>query len=810
MAATGYKPVSQLNTAEDLSAKLDLLKRGRQTLENQWKLNLAFYKGQQYSYFSRSTGQIQTLPVADGDKPRYRVRLVNNQIITGAHSLLAKYTKTKPVISATPGSSSASDFKAAQMAERLLEFWWDDFSLDDKLGEALLWSIIAGQGYWKIEWDPHAGKPMSFLLDPQGKPITDDAQAEAFRGAMEKYGITPKEKVVYMGDIKVVPISPFNVFADPNASTWEDCKFAICVHSMEPDEIKARWGVDVPADSVSQEPDATLPFETGDSMEKSVKQVNIGYFLPTPSMPKGRYVGWVSKPDHILFDGPWPYPNHKLPIVKFPGLRTPGAIYDGSHVEQAIPLQKELNRTLSQLVEYKNLTIRPRVWAPTGSLRQRMTTEPGVVMEFNPVANMRPEVEQLPAIPPYVFEHLKEIASRLKEIFALTEVSEGSVPPNVEAGIAIDLLQELSADRLAPTIKLIEKSLARAGNVMVGLAKQYYVEPRLLKIKGSGGSVQVKKFTQADISGGVDITVETGSGLPRTRAGRQAQIERWVESGFIPQGQAYKHLDIADLKGLAAKFSAQEDQANRELEKLIRGEVLNEEAQADVAMQLQQGINPQTGDPLQSQEEAQAIFDEAGLQPRVGEDYDVHLDILGTFMSSVEFEGLEIDVRQRMIKHFNATLQAKQAVPPQPEPGKVNTNLQIKATLGPTAASKVLQKQGVQVSAEEMAEPPLETWVSDSVDKPDMDAAGPGQEANQLSQAASIAVESQAKLADAAVAAQIRQAAELRDQDKHDDDRIANAELGAAKAREANAKADLAERKAKETSFKPKPAAKAK
>ena len=136
-------PLSQLKTADDLVNRMKRIREGRNQLELQWKLNLAFYNGRQYSYIARDR-RIQTHPTEEGDKPHYRVRLVSNQIATGAQSLLAKYTKTKPIIRATPSSGSQSDLKAAQMAESLFEHWWDELCLDDKLDEALLWSITTG------------------------------------------------------------------------------------------------------------------------------------------------------------------------------------------------------------------------------------------------------------------------------------------------------------------------------------------------------------------------------------------------------------------------------------------------------------------------------------------------------------------------------------------------------------------------------------------------------------------------------------------------------------------------------------------
>ena len=784
----GSLPVSQLATASDLQNKLETLERGRSRYDRQWKLNLAFYKGNQYSYYPKNSFTMQSLPVEDGDKPRYRSRIVSNQIIQGAQSLLSKYTKTKPVMSATPGSGSDGDVKAAQLAERLLEYWWSDLHLEDRLQEALLWGIIAGQGYWKITWDAQAGKSMRFLLAPDGEPIIDESVKDAFRGELMKYGIPPQEQVVYMGDIKVETMSPFNVLIDPNARTFGEAKYAFCKHFLDPDEVLTRWGVQMRADSYSTSPDQSMLFDTKakSNDDRTTIQVNLGYFLPNAALPNGRYVAWTKTNKKILEDGPWPYPSAELPFVKFPGVAVPGDVYDGSVVEQGIPEQKELNRTLSQIVEYKNMMIRPRVWAPVGSMRTRYTNEPAVVMEYNPINNLKPEPEQLPSLPPYVFEHLNNISGRLKEVFSLTEVTEGSVPPNVEAGLAIDLLQEMATDRLAPTIRRIEFCLERAGNLMLGLAQQYYQEPRLLKIKGSGGSFQVKRFTQADLNAGVSITVESGSGLPRTRAGRMMMIQQYMQMGVISPDEAYKHVELADTKSVAAKWGVDEDLAYREHEKLMTRTPLNPEAIQEAMSYLQMGVNPETMEPLTGQPmEAENIMRRASLKPGLADIHPVHLDIHGRFMKSMEFDGIGEEIRQDFIWHYQLTLEAMQGLP-QPEPTSPKVNLQLKSTVGPTAQSKILQAAGVDVSAEDSSEPPLETWISDSVDKPDVDASGPGQEGANLSKVAKELLD--AEIAEMKAKQESQQSAELH---KHNKDK-------------AEADAALARKKALQSNFKPK------
>lgn len=804
-AAGQTKDVSKLKSASDLNEKLDSLKRGRQYLEAQWKLSLAFYKGKQYTYYNKSLRRLESLPVEDGEKPRYRVRIVNNQISPGAHALLAKLTKTKPVTHATATSGSDADIKAAQLADKLLEHWWSEFSLDDKLAEALLWTVITGQGYWKVTWDKDAGKQMRFLLDPEGNPITDSSMQDLFRAELSNIGIQPQEKVVYMGDIKVEVLSPFDVFVDDSAKVFDEAKYVICVHNMTPEEIKKKWGVEVKADAIPTGNDvgSTMPGSALNATEPSVKGVNVGYFLPQSTIPNGRMVTWVD--EHMLEDQSWPYPTDKLPLVKFPGIRVPGQIYDMGDVEGAIPIQKDLNKTISQIVEYKNLTLKPRVWAPTGSLTGvRLTSEPGAVYEYNIIGDHKPEVEQLPSMPPYVFEHLKNLRDDIRQAFGIVDITEGTPPPNVEAGIAIDLLQEMATDRLAPRILLLERSLARSGELMLNLAQEYYKEPRLLKVYGSGGSTKARRFSQADLKGGVSINVETGSALPRTRAGRQQRILDYVDRGVLRPDQAYKYLDIADLEGLSMIFQADEDQAYREHDRILAGQPVNMISMMNAQTQIESGqaVSPE-GEPVTDPEAQQQYIQQESLRPNLFENLQSHLDVHALFMKSPEFESLPMESKQSFITHYQLTQEALAQLPKPIEFKPVTPTLQIKSTAGPTATAKILDRAGIDVTAEDMQEPPLETWVSDSIDKIDQDEAG-NDPLTPLDMQLK-AQEIQVKLADAAIrSGTIAQQNEQRQQ-QHDQKTGSDAGLQEHKEREASAKADLAEKKLKESSFKPKP-----
>jgi hypothetical protein len=739
--------------ADSLVKKVDDLRRTRDLLERQWKLNLAFYKGKQYVFYNRKARRIESLPTDEGDKPRYRVRLVSNQIAPNTQSLLSRLVKSKPQFFATPGSTGFEAQKAAEVAENLLEYWWDKFHLTEKREEAMLWAIICGNGFWKITWDDKAGPGMRVMLNPEtGEPIVNPLVQHLFEQRLEQAGIDSSEfeRRVYQGEIRVDVMSPFEVLLDDTAQVFEDCKYAICAHSMSTDEIQKIYGVRLKPNAVNRYPDETLPGAFGNLESKvveNVREIFYGYFLPGEKYPEGRFVVFTKNPSIVLYDAPWPYPFEQLPLVKFPGMRIPGQLWDGSVVEQALPLQKELNRTLSQVIEYKNLTLKPQMLAPVGSLRQRITDEPGAIFEYNPVAGKVPESIPLPSLPPYVYEHLQDLGNRLKDIFGLNEIMEGSVPPNVEAGVAIDLLQEAATDRLAPQILLMEKSLERAGNQMLQLAQKYYQEPRMMIITGSGSKPKIEQFEDADLIKGVSVKVEAGSGLPRTRAGRQARVLQMLQLGVISPAKAYKYLDMADFKSLQMQFEADEEQAMREHDKLLDGGAINEQAAAQAEMQVlqmmqqaQQQVDPNTGQPMVDPNTGQPVqqggFDpamleqlaSAGMQPLPYENKSIHLETHAAFMKSAEFEGLPPDAKERFYKHFELTQQAlAQETGPQGQAPKVS--LQLRGALGPTVGSKILNQSGVKgVTPEELLEPPLDTVVIDNKDKPNAPDANANQQ----------------------------------------------------------------------------------
>lgn len=720
--------------ASTLAEKRKELENLRSDDVREWSLNHEYYRNNQWVFWNSTSRQIETLGVDDSEKPRYKVRLTANEITPGVQQLVAQMTKTRPTIHAVPSSGADRDVKAAQMAERLYEFWWDEFALGSKLQSALTHAQIS-QGYWLIDWDDLAGSAMRVMLNPEtGQPMTDEQLADVFREELREqeqaFGLPPGslldmfEKTVYVGDIRIQVLDGFQVWIDPSVQTFEDAQYAICKIPLAVDEIEARFGkrVEPDASTATRRP-ILMGTRVKDDRPKNVRDVFFLYHRPGPTMPKGKYVVWIEGPNEILAQSDWAYPFTELPLVKFPGIERPGSVMDEPRITFARPVQKELNNKVSKVAMHMNLTMKPQMIAPVGSLRQRLTDEPGAVFEYAPIQGLQPEWRPIPSIPAHSFEYIAQLQARLGRIFNQMPTERSQLPARTDSGELVELVQEAVADQISPEILRMEQALARAGDLMAALAQERYTEPRLMHVKGPGGSVQAKKFLNADLKGGFSYQTEAGSGLPRTRAGKIQQVKEMIEMGAITPQEALPYLPVAGLKTIQARLAADEDFAYRKIEKLVKGEPLNIPALQQALGAVQSGMNPQTGEFFQSPEEAISFVEAAALSPFPFENLQVSAFVLSQHMKSVEFEKYPPDVQSRFDQHFGMISQqlAGQQVVAEP----IKANLSLKGTVGPTVAAAILRQNGVQeATPETMAEPPLETSVYDSVDKPDADEAG--------------------------------------------------------------------------------------
>jgi hypothetical protein len=724
-----------MSEIDRLCKEVDDIHDLRRPLESTWKVNRAFYAGNQYTYVNSRSGRIERLGTGPTEKPHWRVRITDNQVTKNTHARVAQLVKSKPVFYPTPSDTDIDSQHAAAVGEGLMTHFWHQFRMTKLLWDVLLQSCISG-GYWWIMPDPQAGEPTEYMVDPErGQPILEYGLRQLFEAELASMGLPPDvmKQTLYPGDISVKVLGAEEVLIDPSARNWEDAKYVIVECGMKPEDVKAKWpsAGDVTPDATPGGSEA-IPLNYAKTpvgapaKDKTLKKVYYKYYRPCAEMPKGKITIFIKTDGKEGKDGrgkiletrPWDLPFRSFPLVKFPGIPVPGSPYDATVIEMAVPLQRELNRTQSQIMEYKNLTVAPQWKVPVGSLRTQLTNEPGLGIEYSPINGAVPEPVVQPALPPYLVQLVDIITDRIQGQFGLHKVQQGELPPNVESGIGIDLLQEMSTHELAPLISMIEMRIEEAGSMMLSIAANMYEPWRIESIVGTNLRPKVQAFLQQknNMATGHVVRVEAGSMMPRTRAGRQARILELIKNNIMDPIDGLKFLDLADFAGMRARLEADEGQAIREHERLLKKQPLNPMAYAQAQGQLQMAVMAGQLPP----EQAMQMLQEASLSPTASENSQAHLMQHVMYMKSVDFESLPPDVQMMFEQHVQLTKQKIASEAPQPEGEAPRVNVQARGAVTPSVMEAILAKAGVQVEPGIMSqEEPMETVVFDSTDKVD-------------------------------------------------------------------------------------------
>jgi hypothetical protein len=540
-------------------------------------------------------------------------------------------------------------------------------------------------------------------------------------------------RTAYKGEIDVRPMNPINVVLDNTVEQFEDCRYAILDFHLDPDEVFTRWGVKVEADSVITDADLGAQTNDLDQAKRTVCIVSALFIKPCPSVPAGRVVYFTK--DKVLedtkdSDRPWPFPFQCLPLVKFGSTPIPNSPYDSGEVEDAIPLNKELNKTLSQVLTHRDLTINPKWTVPKSGAQQFNAQDE--VQYYNPIGNSKPELVQHPQLPAYMADILQDMNARIKNAFGLGDGNTNQAnQAGLESGIALDLAQEESDEVIAPIITDNEISLGKALQMCLDFAVERYTTERLLEITGSNGMPQVIAF-RGPAAKGVSIKCEASSSMPHSRAGRMARVMLLKANGLLKPGEEYKYLDMPDLKGWKQEMMIDADMADREHMRILQGQPVNPVALQEAQGQVQTGVNPQTGQPFQDMTEVQGFLLQAMLQPTDYEDWQAHYNFHTQYMKSVEFESLDPQLQHEFIQHVQLTQQriSDSADAAKKREGNVKASLTGHFVPGPQAAAEMLNEAGVSgVTGDMLAtEAPMESIVmeTDSLDKPNADTASAG------------------------------------------------------------------------------------
>lgn len=522
---------------EIVSAVLEDFKKrqeARRPVELNWRLNMNFVIGNQFSEIS-PRGDVEEY----GRQYFWQCREVYNHIAPILETRLSKLARVKAQASVRPSSPDDADRASAEVATKLIRAVSADNGFSALMSEANVWSEVTGSAFYKVTWDTQ-----------KGMALTADG--------------TLRE-----GDVKITVCPPFEIFPENIAVAELDAQPSLMhVKVMGVGDIFRIWGKRVEGRTLNvfsfENADvlgglgyhATVPKMVTEAREDAALVIE-KYEMPSESHPEGRLI--IVAGETLVHDGPLPYINGEdgtrgYPFAKQVCLESLGNFFGGSVVERIIPVQRAYNAVKNRKHEFMNRIAMGVLAVEDGSVDTDALEEeglpPGKILVYR--QGSAPPVMlnagQVPA------EFGREEEKLLNEFVMISGVSEvttySQVPSNVASGTAISLLLEQDDTRISLTADSLREAVKRIGRHIIRLYKQFADAPRMKRVVGEGGEVEVMQFRSGDL-GSEDVTFDTENEIEDSLSTRRAMVYDLLglglfadENGIIPARTKTKLLEI--------------------------------------------------------------------------------------------------------------------------------------------------------------------------------------------------------------------------------------------------------------------------
>ena len=500
----------------EITADFKKRQEARRPVELNWRLNMNFVVGNQFAQIS-SKGDIEE----SGKEYFWQEREVYNHIAPILETRLAKLGRVKAKAQVRPATSDDEDVASASLATKLIDAVCKENDFSSQLALANSWSEITGSAFFKVTWDAEKGH----ALDASGE--------------------------IKEGDVTITLCPPFEIFPEDIAITDIDKQSSI-MHAkvLTTKEVKRIWGKDVKGGEVNVFSfdnaqvgggfgyTASVPKIVSEKREDSVTVIE-KYEAPTHEYPNGRLITVAG--DTLLYQGDMPYLNGEdgtrgYPFAKQVCIDNLTNFFGTSVVERIIPVQRAYNTVKNRKHEFMNRMAVGVMAVEDGSVDTDDLEEeglpPGKVVVYR--QGSTPPIMLSPTQVPSEFSREEE--KLLNEFVMISGVSEvttySQVPANVASGTAISLLLEQDDTRIALTADSLRESIKRISKQVLRLYRQFAKVPRVKRITGDNGDVEIASFCAGNIDS-EDIVFDTISDIEDTLSARRAMVYDLLKLGLF-------------------------------------------------------------------------------------------------------------------------------------------------------------------------------------------------------------------------------------------------------------------------------------
>ena len=385
------------------------------------------------------------------------------------------------------------------------------------------WSEICGTSFYKVTWNPN-----------EGQIIAQDAD----------------KKPVRSGEVDISVCSPFEIYPDSfTCETLDSCQSIIHARAIDAKKVASDYGLQVEGENLSiySLDSTTVGFgglgysSAAPKISKGIKQNSVlvleRYERPTKDYPFGRLTIVVG--DNLVYDGELPYKlgsdyERDFPFVKQTSLNQVGSFWGVSVIDRLIPIQRAFNSVKNRKHEFMNRLTMGVLKVEDGSVDiENLEDEgvcPGKILVYRQ-GSTAPEFLEGDNVSSSFSDEEEKLLAEFRSISGVKDFDYDYASSNV-SGVTLQLMLEQDELRLNNTAENMKRCVRKIAQDVLRLYKQFALIPRLARIVGDNGEIELFYFNSNDISSD-DISLEATAELGESITQRRQMVFDLINAGLL-------------------------------------------------------------------------------------------------------------------------------------------------------------------------------------------------------------------------------------------------------------------------------------
>jgi hypothetical protein len=538
-----------------------------------WRKFLAWTAGYQYYDYSKTTRELQPIPL-----PRKR-KLVFNRLRSFARMFLAKLTATTPNLAVVPNDDNYENQEAAELGDSVLTFLSEKLRFDCLQRTFKMWYILTNAAYLRVYWNEKGsgavGSRRVSIQNDKGEEIDESW-----------------ENISEDGEVGMEVVPPFNCRQDPLNFTRENWRWFIYGCEEDAEELEEQYGLEegILRDVTDTKTENVYILETtGDkdfSIGTPVKQEAIvGRVVTRKQFWTPHMYAYIAGTTLLEYG---PNKDGEIPFFKYEERLVPvehyekALIYNDPIMKDMIPVQREYNRSKSNTSNAIERAMKLRVLMPydSGINKTHLIEEAAMtVIDYNP-ERAKPEQMHMDTMPPFLPQYCSDLEREFESVGGIHEASFGRLPERAShaSGVLVNLLVEQDDVVIDPIIKEIDAVFASAWTFAMRLVQKRYSIARIIRVGGDTYADGAIKFRGADLRGNTTVSVNSQIGLPKSRPLRVEYILQLQKQGLLTDTkEILELLEFGNARKVFADVLLHQKAASRENAKIAANPQINED-----------------------------------------------------------------------------------------------------------------------------------------------------------------------------------------------------------------------------------------